>query len=81
MSNSADKRIAVLRTVLVQGKEQCSELIGLLQAQLDAGDLIGLTVIAEDASGCYETHSTSATGRLQMAGALLEAAIEKVQNG
>jgi hypothetical protein len=53
-------------------------LVNELIPRLEAGEVVGLTLVLELDGGCYTTQASGTFSRLQTAGALLESAIRRV---
>lgn len=61
--------------------ESVISLLEILLIEAKKGNLIGLAGIAEYTEGAYQPISSSTLSRLQTAGALLDAAVARLQDG
>lgn len=68
-----------LRTARDECGESAVALLRELLAAAEAGEIITVTGVAEDRSGGYRHFGSSTMSRLQTAGALLEASINRLQ--
>lgn len=72
--------MAVLTLVTSPEKTRLSALEALdaLRKEIESGDVIAITGIAERGDGTYRSFGSSTMSRLQTAGALLECAITRL---
>jgi hypothetical protein len=59
-------------------KEACAEAARDLLARIEAGEVVGLTIIMEHPNGTYTVGGPGTMSRLQTAGALLDAAVKRL---
>lgn len=67
-----------MKVVEIKRNKSTIEKAHKLLADCESGEVVAFTVIAEHKDGKYATDGTSVTSRLQMSGALLEAALVRL---
>jgi hypothetical protein len=67
-----------MKVVELKRNEELVEIAKELLRDCESGEIVGLTIIAEQKDGMYQTRIRSPRSNLQMAGALLQAAIDRL---
>lgn len=67
-----------MKVVELKRNELLIECVQELLRDCESGEVVAVTIISEHKSGMYRTRGTSVRSRLQMAGALFEAAMDRL---